>query len=72
MQEAERTLFLLCGLVRLRGEWQAALLSGPLQARQAATDWLHFAAAPSLDPDFCVSCLPACKEEKVGSRTPIS
>lgn len=65
MQEAERTLFFFSGLMRMRGEWQAALLDAPLRARQAATDWLHFAATPSMDPDYCVSCQPACKQDRV-------
>ena len=65
LQEAERTLFFLSGLSRLAASWQMALVTAPALARQAATDWLSFAAAPSADCDFTVSCPPVTQADRV-------
>ena len=68
MQEAERTLFFLCGMVRLQGRWQAGLVQGPLLARRAAVAWVYFSAQPSLDRDFSLDCTPTTATDKVRSR----
>ena len=65
VQEAERALFFLCGLVRLAGRWQLALLHAPTAVRQACAELLAFAALPSSEDAFTVSSPPQTAAEQV-------
>lgn len=61
----ERLLFFWSGLSRLQGSWQEAIFDGPTAARQAALDWIGFAALPSLESGFRIECQAVSASDKV-------
>ena len=65
VQECERAAFLLSGLARLAGQWQAALPGCIAAVRRSAAAFAALAALPSVKHSLYVHCEPVSPEEKV-------
>lgn len=70
LQECERAAFLLSGMARLAGAWQAALPGCMAAARRAAAAFTALAALPSFRASFSIRCPPVSPDEKASAEAP--
>ncbi|KAI3428139.1 hypothetical protein D9Q98_006522 [Chlorella vulgaris] len=68
-QESKVTLFFLCGLSRLNGEWRILLPDSLPAFRRATAAFLHFAASPGDGP---FRCAPVSAAERAAARADTS
>jgi nuclear pore complex protein Nup188 len=64
-QETKYTLFLLCGLARLSGQWRMLLPDSLPAFRRATAALLDFVASPGAVP---ISCTPVSAAERAAAR----
>jgi hypothetical protein len=64
-QETKYTLFLLCGLARLSGQWRMLLPDSLPAFRRATAALLDFVASPGAVP---MSCTPVSAAERAAAR----
>ncbi|KAL4443613.1 hypothetical protein ABPG75_011350 [Micractinium tetrahymenae] len=64
-QETKYSLFLLCGLARLSGQWRMMLPHSLPAFRRATAAFLDFAASPGAEP---LSCAPVSAAERAAAR----